>query len=71
MHYDKLSFLITVFGASKSRDALKRMNFQEDESAEKGVTPSKRMTIAEKKLDLLSKCTEAIIANAKLKANES
>ena len=48
IHYDKLNFLIPVFGASKSRD-----------------------TIAEKKLDLLSKCTEAITANAKPKANES
>ena len=47
------------------------MNLQEDESAEKEVTPSKRKAIAEKKLDLLSKCTEAITANAKPKANES
>ena len=55
IHYDKLNFLIPVFGASKSRDTLKRMNLQEDESAEMEVTPSKRKTIAEKKLDLLSK----------------
>ena len=47
------------------------MNLQEDESAEKEVTPSKKKTISEKKLDLLSKCTEAITANAKRKANES
>ena len=49
------------------------MNLQEDESAEEEVTPSKRKTIAEKKLDLLSKCTEAITAkaSAKQKANES
>ena len=47
------------------------MNLQGDESAEKEVTPSKRKTIAEKKLDLLSKCTEVITANAKPKANES
>ena len=60
IHYDKLNFLIPVFGASKSRDTLKRMNLQEDESAEKKVTPSKRKTIAEKKLGLLSKCIEAI-----------
>ena len=45
------------------------MNLQEDESAEKEVTPSKRKTIAQ--LDLLSKCTEAITANVKPKANES
>ena len=71
IHYDKLNFLIPVFGASKSRDTLKRMNLQEDETAEKEVTPSKRKAIAEKKLDLLLKCTEAITANAKSKANES
>ena len=71
IHYDKLNFLIPVFGASKSRDTLKRMNLQEDESPENEVTPSKRKTLAEKKLDLLSKCTEAITANAKPKANES
>ena len=71
IHYDKLNFLIPLFGASKSRDTLKRMNLQEDESAEKEVTPSKRKTIAEKKLDLLSNCTEAITANAKPKPNES
>ena len=58
-------------GASKSRDTLKRMNLQHDESAEKEVEPSKRKAIAEMKLDLLSKCTEAITANAKPKANES
>ena len=71
IHYGKLNFLIPVFGASKSTDTLKRMNLQEDESVEKGVTPSKRKTIAEKKLDLLSKCTEAFTANAKPNANES
>ena len=70
IHYDKLIFLIPVLGASKSRGTLKRMNLQEDESAEKEVTPSKRKTIAEKKLDLLSKCTEASTANAEPKANE-
>ena len=49
------------------------MNLQEDESTEKEVTPSKGKTIAEKKLDLLSKGTEAITAkaSAKQKANES
>ena len=40
-------------------------------SAEKEVTPSKRKTIAEKKLDLFSEFTEAITANAKPNANES
>ena len=72
-HFDKLAFLTPVFGASKSRDTLKRMskNEQDDENDRK-VTPNKsRKTIAEKKLDLLSKCTEAFTANAKPKPNES
>ena len=71
VHYDKLNFLILVSGASRSRDTLKRMNLQEDEKVEKEVIPSKRKTVAEKKLDLLSNCTETITANAKPKANES
>ena len=46
-------------------------NEQDDEN-DKDVTPNKsRKTIAEKKLDLLSKCTEAFTANAKPKHNES
>ena len=72
-HFDKLAFLTPVFGASKSTDTLKRMskNEQDDENDEE-VTPNKsRKTIAEKKLDLLSKCTEAFTANAKPKPNES
>ena len=66
-HYDELAFLTPVFGVSKSRDTLKRMSTddKEDEN-DKEVTPNKsRKTIAEKKLDLLTKCTEAITANAK------
>ena len=50
IYYDKLNFLIPVSGASKSRDTLKRMNLQEDESAEKEVTPSERKTIAKRNL---------------------
>ena len=72
-HFDKLAFLTPVFGASKSRDTLKRMskNEQDDENDRK-VTPNKsRKTIAEKKLDLLSKCADPFTANAKPKPNES
>ena len=74
IHYYKLNFLIPVFGDLKSRNTLntlKRMNLQEDESAEKKVTPSKRKIVAEKKLDLLSKCAEVITTNTKPKSNES
>ena len=65
--------LVPVIGASKSRDTLKRIDLQEDENTkEVGATlVAKRKTLAEKKLDLLSKCTEA---NANRKAplpNES
>ena len=71
IHYDKLAFLVPVIGASKSRNALKRIDLQEDENEkEVGGTPvAKRKTLAEKKLDLLSKCTEAITANANTKAS--
>ena len=65
IHYDKLAFLVPAIGASKSRDTLKRINLQEDENKkEVGGTPvAKRETLVEKKLDLLSKCTETITAN--------
>ena len=69
IHYDKLSFLVPVTGASKSRDTLKRINLQEhkNEKEVRGTTVAKRKTFAEKKLDLLSKCTEVITANANTK----
>ena len=45
---------------------------EQDGENDKEVTPNKsRKTIAEIKLDLLSKCMEAFTANAKLKPNES
>ena len=65
-HFDKLAFLTPVIGASKSRDTLKRMNKeeQEEEDDDKEVTSNKtrKLTVAEKKLELLSRCTEAISA---------
>ena len=62
INYDKLSFLVLVIEASKSRDTLKRINLQEDENEkEAGSTPvAKRKTLANKKLDF--KFTEAITA---------
>ena len=70
IHYDKLTFLVPVTGASKRRSILKRINLQEHENKkEVGGTPvAKRKTLAEKRLDLLSICTEAITANANTKA---
>ena len=61
IHYDKLAFLVPVIGASKSWDTLKRIDLQEGENAKEvgGTLVAKRKTLAEKKLDLLSKCTEA------------
>ena len=66
IHYDKLAFLVQVIGGSKSRNTLKRINLQEDENEkEVGGTPvAKRKAFAKKKLDLLSKCTEAVTADA-------
>ena len=62
INYDKLSFLVLVIEASKSRDTLKRINLQEDENEkEAGSTPvAKRKRLANKKLDF--KFTEAITA---------
>ena len=66
-HYDKLALLLPAIGASKSRDTLKRSNLQEnDNKASTGDTPAVKMkAIAERKRDLLSKCTDAITENAK------
>ena len=75
-HYDKLVFLVQVIEALKSRNTLKIINVQEDEIEKevRDTTIAKRKALAEKKLNLLSKCTEAIAANANTKApllNES
>jgi len=72
-HYQRLSFLIPVCKASKSRDTLKRMNSSQDDLIESeldvSVSIPKKKSIAEKKLDLLTKCTEAISSGSK-KTNE-
>ena len=63
IHYDRLSFLLPVIKSSKSRDTLKRKNEEENEEVEETrfSTPGlKKKTIAERKIELLSKCTEAI-----------
>ena len=52
-----------VIKSSKSRDTLKRKNEEENEEVEETrfSTPGlKKKTIAERKIELLSKCTEAI-----------
>ena len=63
IHYDCLPFLLPVIKSSKSRDTLKRKNEEENEEVEETrfSTPGlKKKTIAERKIELLSKCTEAI-----------
>ena len=60
----------------KGTDTLKIINLQEDENEKEveGTPAAKRKTLAEKKLDLLSKCIEAITASANMKTplpNES
>ena len=57
VHYDKLSFLIPVISAGKSRDTLKRNSLPEDATEKEGETTPvpKNKSIAEKKLELLSK----------------
>ena len=66
VHYDRLSFLIPVIGADKSRDTLKRNSLPEDATEKEGETTpiSPKKSIAEKKLELLSKCTDAITSKA-------
>ena len=63
IHYDRLSFVFPVIKSSKSRDTLKRKNEEENDEVEETrfSTPGlKKKTIAERKIELLSKCTEAI-----------
>ena len=63
IHYDYLSFLLPVIKSSISRDTLKRKNEEENEEVEEtrfSTLGLKRKTIAEKRIELLSKCTEAI-----------
>lgn len=69
--FDQLAFLTPVIGASKSRDTLKRMSVNNDDDNEDEVTSSKQRkpTVAEKKLDLLQKCTDAITANQATRPN--
>ena len=71
--FDQLAFLTPVIGASKSRDTLKRMsvNNDDDDDNEDEVKSSKQRkpTVAEKKLDLLQKCTDAITANQATRPN--
>ena len=62
IHYDRLSFLLPLI-KSKSRDTLKRKNEEENEQLEETrfSTPGlKKKTVAEREIELLSKCTEAI-----------
>ena len=63
IHYDRLSFLLPVIKSSKSRDTLKRKNEEENEEVEETMFSTlglEKKTIAERKIELLSKCTEAI-----------
>ena len=63
IHYDCLPFLLPVIKSSKSRDTLKRKNEEENEEVEEtrfSMPELKKKTIAKRKTELLSKCTEAI-----------
>ena len=58
-----MSFILPVIKSSKSRDTLKRKIEEENEEVEETrfSTPGlKKKTIADRKIELLSKCTEAI-----------
>ena len=76
IHYDRLSFLLPVIKSSKSQDTLKRKNDNDEENGEveemRHSTPlPKKKTIAERKLELLSKCTEAITKPVESRLDES
>ena len=63
IHYDRLSFHLPVIKSSKSRDTLKHKNKEENEEVEEtrfSMPGLKKRTIAERKIELSSKCTEAI-----------
>ena len=63
IHYDRLTFLLPVIKSLKSRDTLKRKNEKENEEVEEtrfSLAGLKKKTITERKIELLSKCTEAI-----------
>ena len=62
-HYDRLSFLLPVTKSSKSRDTFKRKNEEQNEEVEEtrfSMPGLKKKSIAERKIELLSECTEAI-----------
>lgn len=67
VHYQRLLFLAPVIKSTKSRDTFKRnINVENEEEKDIDQTPrQKKQSIAERKLDLLSKCTEAITKPAK------
>ena len=63
IHYSRLSFLLPVIKSSKSRGILKRKDEEENEEVEETKFPTpglKKKAIDERKIELLSKCTEAI-----------
>ena len=59
-----MSFLLSIIGATKRKDTLKRNSLTQDDGHNELeiMSPSapKKKSIAEKNLDLLTKCTEAI-----------
>ena len=68
-HYNRLAFLLPVMGHSESRETLRKKkdielendgNNNDDDIGESPVHIPKTRSIAERKLDLLTKCTEAI-----------
>ena len=64
IYYQRLLFLMPVVKSTKSRDTHKRKNDEEiyEIEDEEDIKPpsNKKKTIAERKLDILSKCAEAI-----------
>ena len=68
-HYNRPAFLLPVMGHSESRETLRKKkdielendgNNNDDDIGESPIHIPKTRSIAERKLDLLTKCTEAI-----------
>eukprot|EP00111_Clytia_hemisphaerica_P013317 TCONS_00039088-protein len=67
IHYDKMKFLVPMLKVSKSRDTMKRKaaDCESSDVESDSCPPTKKQSIAEKKLELLTKCTDALASKSR------
>lgn len=65
IHYDRLAFLLPAMEVQKSKDTLQKKVILDSDIEEDPVPVPKKKSIAERKLDLLAKCTEAMTSSKK------